>query len=134
MHQITWDQTLSVQIDEIDQDHQRLVELHNLLARAVEEGEPVDYIQALLAELVSCTQCHFHHEERLMVKYGYDDMAEHRAEHDSLMASVRELQARSQRDGGTLDADDVRFLEQWLTGHILGLDMDLGAFLAETMD
>jgi len=38
MRELIWDKTLSVSVDEIDADHQRLVELLNLFNRAVAEG------------------------------------------------------------------------------------------------
>jgi hypothetical protein len=30
-------------------------------------------------------------------------------------------------------SEDLKFLEHWLTGHILGADKDLGEFLCEVM-
>lgn len=132
MKELTWDKSLSVQIEEIDEDHRRLVELFNILCRAVDEGDAQNYIEAVLEELIWCTVWHFSHEERLMVKYAYSGYAEHRKEHQELIASARELQ-NSFLEKHALSEDDIMFLEQWLTGHILSTDMDLGSFLEETM-
>ena len=76
MKELVWDSTLSVHVKEIDEDHRRLVDLFNLLNRSVTEGEPRDYVEAILEELISCTVWHFSHEERLMLKYGYDEIQE----------------------------------------------------------
>ena len=43
MKDLTWGSALSVQVDEIDEDHRRLVELFNLLNHAVVEGEAPNY-------------------------------------------------------------------------------------------
>ena len=43
------------------------------------------------------------------------------------------VQARLQEDAATLSAQEIEQLEHWLTGHIYGLDMAMGAFLAESM-
>ncbi len=131
MKDLIWDNTLSVQVEEIDQDHQRLVELFNLLAHAVETGDAADYIDALLEELIACTVWHFRHEERLMVRHAYPGLDEHRAEHEELVASVKALQEQRRGEGKGIGTADIEFLEHWLTGHILGLDMDLGAFLVD---
>ena len=131
MKELKWDNTLSVQVEEIDADHQRLVDLFNLLNRTLEEKAAPDYIEAVLAELIACTDWHFKHEERLMLQYRYPDYQKHRQEHEELLASIRDLQA--QRQGRLLSDDDIEFLEHWLTGHILGLDMDLGAWLNSVM-
>ena len=131
MKDLVWDNTLSVQVQEIDEDHRRLVELFNLLGHAVEEGGSGEYIEALLDELIACTVWHFKHEERLMLRYGYAGLDEHRQEHDELIESVKALQQERQQQGVDITAEDIQFLEHWLTGHILGADMDLGEFLSD---
>lgn len=133
MKELVWDNTLSVQVKEIDEDHRRLVDLFNILNRSVEEGESAEYIEAVLEELISCTVWHFRHEERLMLKYGYEDLAEHRTEHRDLIESARELQRKFLSDGKAVSSEDIEFLEHWLTGHILGADMQLGSYLGEVM-
>ena len=133
MKDLIWDNTLSVQIQEIDEDHRRLVDLFNLLNHAVEDGEKKDYIDAILEELISCTVWHFRHEERLMLKYAYDGYSEHRKEHEELIESIKALQQERKKENISVTQDDIEFLEHWLTGHILGADMDLGAYLSEVM-
>ncbi len=133
MKNISWDQSLSVEVDEIDEDHRRLVDLFNLLSHAVAEGESDDYIDALLEELIACTVWHFRHEERLMVRHGYNGLIPHRAEHNELIDSVRDLQRTFHAADKTLSNDDIEYLADWLTGHIMGQDMRLGFFLMEVM-
>jgi hemerythrin len=130
---LVWDKTLSVDINEIDEDHRRLVELFNILNHAVADGERSDYVEAVLEELISCTVWHFRHEERLMLKHGYGDLQEHKEEHEELIQSARELQQLYLSGGRQLSGDDIEFLEHWLTEHILVADMKLGAYLVEVM-
>ena len=129
MKDLIWDNTLSVEVEEIDDDHRKLVELFNMLNHSVSEKDAPDYIEAVLEELISCTAWHFSHEERLMLKYGYEGIAEHRKEHQQLIESARALQ----QQGKSISSEDIEFLEHWLTGHILGVDMELGSFLGEVM-
>ena len=130
---LIWDDTLSVQIQEIDEDHRRLVELFNILNHSVEKGDASNYIEAVMEELISCTAWHFRHEERLMLKYGYEDFEEHKAEHQELIESARELQQKILQGGKPVSNEDIEFLERWLVGHILSVDMDLGSYLGEVM-
>ena len=67
MKDLVWDYVLSVGIDEIDEDHHRLVDLFNMLHHSVTEGDGIDYLAALLEELINCTVWHFSHEERLLL-------------------------------------------------------------------
>lgn len=133
MKDLVLDKVLTVGIDEIDEDHRRLVDLFNMLNHAVSERAAPDYLAALLEELINCTVWHFSHEERLMLQHRYAGYAEHKSEHQELVESVRQLQKKILESDG-FDADaDLEFLENWLTGHILSNDMKLGSYLAEVM-
>ena len=79
MKDLAWSQILSVEVDEIDEDHRKLVNIFNILNHSVMEGESTDYLAAVLEELINCTVWHFSHEERLMLKYGYEGTEEHKA-------------------------------------------------------
>jgi len=130
---IIWDDTLSVEVDEIDEDHRRLVDLFNMLSRSVAQDDSAEYIDALLEELISCTAWHFSHEERLMLQYHYPEIEGHKAEHRDLIASVRELQKKFHQADKRLTNDDIDYLEDWLTAHILGYDMKMGFYLLDAM-
>ena len=130
---MVWDHVLSVGIDEIDEDHRRLVNLFNILNHSVTEGEAPEYLAAVLEELINCTAWHFSHEERLMLKYGYEGMAEHKMEHQELIKSAKELQQKILQAGKLVASEDIEFLEHWLTEHILTADMKLGSYLAQVM-
>jgi hemerythrin-like metal-binding protein len=133
MKDLVWDKTLSVDVPEIDEDHRRLVDLFNLLNHSVVEGDAPDYIEAVMEELISCTAWHFKHEERLMLKYGYEGLLEHKSEHEELIASATALQQKLLQESKPVLSDDIQFLEHWLTGHILGADRDLGTYLCAVM-
>ena len=133
MKDLIWDNSLSVQVQEIDDDHRKLVDLFNILNHSVAEGDSTDYINAVLEELICCTVWHFRHEERLMLKYAYNGLVEHRTEHQELIDSAKALQQKLLQEGKAISSENVEFLEYWLTGHILGADMELGSYLGETM-
>ncbi len=133
MKDLVWDHVLSVGIDEIDEDHRILIDLFNILNQSVTEGDAPDYLAAVLDELIKCTAWHFSHEERLMLKYGYEGMSEHKTEHQELIESARELQQKILQADKPVAEEDLVFLERWLTAHILTADMRLGTYLNERM-
>ena len=133
MKDLLWSQTLSVEVKEVDDDHRRLVDLFNMLNHAVTDGESPDYLAAILEELVNCTIWHFSHEERLMLKYDYDDIDEHKVEHRELIESARALQQKNVESNNRIDDEDIEYLERWLTAHILTDDMKLGDYLSGVM-
>jgi len=130
---IILDETLSVDAGEIDEQHRKLVELFNMLSQSVAEGDAAEYIEAVLEELINCTIWHFSHEERLMLMYKYDGLEAHKDEHHDLINSVRELQQKFHKQSKLLTNEDIEYLEDWLTQHILGQDMRLGFYLMEVM-
>lgn len=68
-----------------------------------------------------------------MLKYRYENFAEHKTEHQELIESARVLQQKFVQEGKPVTSEDITFLEHWLTGHILTADMKLGAFLCQAM-
>ena len=133
MKDIVWGDILSVGVDEIDEDHRKLVYIFNILNHAVSEGEFPEYLAAVLEELINCTVWHFSHEERLMLKYGYEESEEHKAEHQELIKSAKELQQEILQADRPVSDEHIEFLERWLTEHILTSDMRLGSYLSQVM-
>ena len=131
MKDIVWGHVLSVGVDEIDEDHRKLVNIFNILNHAVTEGESPAYLAAVLEELVNCTAWHFSHEERLMLKYGYEDIEEHKEMHRELIESAKQMQQNLLQAEKSMSDEDIEVLERWLTGHILTDDMRLGAYLSQ---
>jgi len=130
---IVWNDALSVDVDEIDEDHRRLIDLFNILSHAVADGDSAEYIDAVLEELITCTIWHFRHEERLMLLYKYDGIELHKSEHQDLIDSVKELQQKFHKANKLLTNEDIEYLEDWLTSHIYGQDMKLGFYLLNRM-
>ena len=133
MKDIVWGQVLSVEVDEIDEDHRKLLDIFNILNHSLIDGESPDYLTAVLEELINCTIWHFSHEERLMLKYGYNEIEEHKAMHQELINSAKELQHKILQADKPIADEDVVFLERWLIEHILTDDMRLGAYLSQVM-
>ena len=133
MKDIVWGDVLSIGIDEIDEDHRKLVNIFNILNHSVKEGASPEYLAAVLEELINCTVWHFSHEERLMLKYGYEGTEEHKAEHQELIKSVKELQQKILQADKLVADEDIESLERWLTGHIFSADMKFGSYLAQVM-
>jgi hemerythrin len=130
---LVWDKLLSVGVDEIDEDHRKLINLFNILSHSVTAGESREYLAATLEELINCTVWHFSHEERLMLKHRYHEREEHKAEHQELIQSAQELQQEILQADKPFADEHIQFLERWLTEHILTADGRLGAYLSQVM-
>ena len=112
MKDLVWDNVLSVGLHEIDEDHRNLVKIFNILNRSLSKGESPEYLAAVLEELVNYTVWHFSHEERLMLKFGYEEIEQHKAEHQELIESAKYLQQNILQAGRSVAEDDVEYLER----------------------
>lgn len=122
---LSWNEGYSVGIQEIDDQHKRIIGMINGLYKAIEKGAAENTINKTLHALVDYTQTHFLFEERLLREAGYPDYADHVAMHENLVLKVAELAEMNKNDsharlGNTL----ITFLYDWLTHHILHNDMD----------
>ena len=68
-----------------------------------------------------------------MLKYGYEGIEEHKAEHQGLINSAKKLQQEILQADKPVSDEDIEFLERWLTEHILTADMRLGSYLSQVM-
>lgn len=133
MKDIVWDKILSIGVDEVDEDHRKLINIFNILNHAVAEKASPEYLAATLEELINCTVWHFSHEERLMLKYRYPETTAHKEEHRDLIMSVKDLQEEILKANMPIADEHIQFLERWLTEHILTADNRLGAYLSQAM-
>ena len=74
---VTWRDEYSVNVAEIDTQHQKLLELVNKLHSAVETRIDKIDLEGLMVELVEFTAIHFSTEEQLMNKYEYPELEKH---------------------------------------------------------
>ncbi|OFX11181.1 MAG: hypothetical protein A2516_09390 [Alphaproteobacteria bacterium RIFOXYD12_FULL_60_8] len=127
---IEWRDSYGVGVDLIDADHKLLVSLINQLYEAHEDGQGTEMVGSALNVLIEYTETHFSREELLLEKGAYPELAEHREEHRRLTQKVRDITERYNA-GDTAVCDDalIVFLKDWLTDHILGVDMKYKSYV-----
>ncbi len=126
---MTWEQKFSVNIKEIDGQHQKLFELINNLHDAMKTGRGKDALGGVLSELVDYTVYHFSTEEKLFQKYGYSEYSQHKKAHDTLTKQVLELNDKLKRGDVIITIEVMNFLKDWLNSHILSTDKKYSTFL-----
>lgn len=128
---ISWSDRLSVGIERIDTEHQKLVGLINDLHAAMIKGQGRDVTGPILAGLHDYTVTHFRGEEQVLEREKYPDLEAHRAEHRALTAQVEEFRRRFEAGEIALTVALLMFLRDWLTRHIEHSDQAYGRFLVE---
>src|SRR6476620_7922648 len=105
-----WKPEYSVQIDSVDDEHQRLFALASQLHVAMTHGKGKAVLEVALARLVEYTKVHFANEEQFMHKHGYPETQAHKAMHDALTAQVLAFQKRFMSDQPCLTVELMMFL------------------------
>lgn len=127
---IEWAAKLSVGIDSIDEQHKKLVNMINALNDAMLTNSSDELLGKIFTGLAAYTQKHFTYEENMFAEYGYPDSAEHKRQHNELIAQVVELKEKFiENPQGTMSADLMLFLKRWITNHIMRTDKDYAEFL-----
>lgn len=127
---INWDDSYSVHITKIDEQHKGLVKLVNELHDAMSQGAATSVLGKVLSSLVSYTIVHFNTEEELLRSYNYPDLDKHKAEHDKLTGQVKDFESKFKEGKSTITYELMDFLSDWLINHILDSDKKYSAYLA----
>ena len=131
MDKIEWDESLSVGIELIDDQHKEWLSHFNSVVEAVESGQGSMQITKTLGFLIDYTDVHFSTEEKYMSEKNYPALGEHIARHLELKQTLAELVLDFEEEGLTHSLPNLvnTFLGNWLVRHIEQVDMKFGAFM-----
>jgi hemerythrin-like metal-binding protein len=127
-----WDSSLSVGINEIDEQHMMIMYRVKELCQAIDRDEDTSILYDTLNFLINYAEHHFATEEKLMLEVEYPGYEAHKAKHEEFKISVKGMGQDLIEKGATdelADRIDV-FLINWVLDHIKGVDQEMGAFLS----
>jgi hemerythrin len=125
---LTWDNRYSVHVRELDDQHKKLISMVQTLREAMREGRGKQELNKIFTALVSYTTSHFANEERLMKMHGYPDYLAHQEIHAKMTNKALSLQTEFQAGKTGITLDTMKFLEDWVSKHIMGTDKKYGPF------
>jgi hemerythrin len=126
---MTWKESYSVRLPNIDAQHKRLFDLINQLHDAMSKGHANDVMGKTLAELVNYTKTHFQAEEALLKSKNYPELAAHQQQHHKFTDQVMQFQKDFNEGRTSVSIQTLNFLRDWLTKHILEIDQRYSAFM-----
>ncbi len=126
-----WKPEFDTNIEEIDQQHKKLVETINILHEAMNKGKGKDVLSKVFANLLEYTTEHFATEEKLMIAFVYPDYVEHKQEHEKCVAEVLKFKERFDQGDLSVTINLRIFLVDWLHAHLMEMDMKYVPFFQE---
>ena len=127
-----WNQNLDLGNEALDHDHHTQLQLVTAFTDAVEQGRPA-LARKLGEELGEYSRAHFRSEELLMSTRGYGEAASHAAEHDTLLARIKELNAAQAEGNHELAVSLALDFRTDLSKHIAGADSKVAASSKRTV-
>ncbi len=117
---LEWKDSYSVGVDAVDHEHRELIDLINTLHEELTTGEggkdrrdPVE----IFGDIFKGISSHFALEEKFMREHGYDQLSDHKGDHERLLDELRDIM--DDYDGGG-DAESARISERlgaWFAHH-----------------
>ena len=155
---VAWRDQLSTGNLLIDQDHKYLICLFNSIELALTTPDNMRHLPLFFDQLFAYTQEHFAREEKLQLKIEYPRYADHKYEHQQILARLEEVNNELRTllgapeegtdegtdDGGSgaarhtraslekaLGKDILGLAREWVIDHVAKADQDLARYLRQ---
>jgi hemerythrin-like metal-binding protein len=128
MNEIHWDESYSVGVSRLDEQHKRIIGIVNYLVRSKAVAVESSTIAEALTRLARYTNDHFKTEENLLREHGYPELEAHTREHEEYRQVITNFcQAIWEQDPTVTDRFS-RFVSVWWWKHVLVEDMKYKEF------
>ena len=118
MEEIKWSERFSVGVRALDDQHRGLIEMINTMHGKTDGGTMFDVVM----QMFNYATVHFASEEKLMLAHSYPEVDQHVREHKAFLAKTTDFSGRD-FSKPEARAQVASYLREWLTHHILDVDM-----------
>ena len=120
MSLMQWSEAMSVGVDELDGQHQQLIQLINEAYEALQMHDE-HRMTGLIDKMRDYAVTHFTTEEKYLEKYGFPELNSHKFQHAKFNETVNDF--RQKLHSKTNLSKIFVFLSRWLASHIMEDDM-----------
>jgi len=113
-----WLDKYSIDIEEIDNQHNTLLSIMNHLYTAFMKKRVSEEIDEILQRLHDYAKYHFNTEEKYFKKFGYEKASEHKKLHDTFLEKIADMKTDIEILDTSVIYRIMSFLRNWLTNHI----------------
>ncbi len=129
MKLVEWRNEFKIGIEEVDFEHQELIELINdSYKEAKKEGSTMALIDCL-GEIFAKISAHFALEEKDMREMKYDQYEDHKQDHEQLLDDIRDIMDEYENISTLDDKEFGQRLTDWFVNHFSTKDARLHKFL-----
>lgn len=114
---LQWKDHYSVGIAAVDHEHKELIALINRLHDEWSARREKSPVTAFFGDLFAGISAHFALEERFMRDHKYDQLAQHKGDHERLLDEIRDIMDDFEDSADIGTAELAARLEAWFTRH-----------------
>jgi len=130
---LIWTKELSVNVEEIDNQHKKLISIANTLLEHIENKTADDTISSILDELIDYTKYHFETEEKYFEQYDYEHAATHAQQHAIFVSKIKSFKRKFVKKELHISDKVLVYLRKWFFDHIIVSDKKYAPLLSEKL-
>ena len=112
-----WENRYSVGNAAVDHEHRELIELVNRLYDEATSRGSKDAVLDFFGDLFKAISVHFALEERFMRERGYDQLVQHKNDHERLLDEIRDIMDDFEAGTGFDERLLAQRLDAWFSRH-----------------
>lgn len=117
-----WNSEYELGIPAIDNQHKKWLGIMNKLYNAFVKNESKQVILEIIEEIQEYTDYHFSTEENYFMQFSDKEFIAHLQLHQDFIKELKSLKARFTKEPDALTYKVMKFMQSWLTNHILKSD------------
>lgn len=131
MEKINLDDSFSVGVKQLDEQHRQIIRMINKLIDTNNVSVDSELISETLTEMMQYASDHFKTEEHLLTEYKYPDYKSHKDHHIEFRKNTANFSMDTLKYKRTVPVEILTYLKEWWVDHILKIDMKYKAFFIE---
>ncbi|MDR2165394.1 MAG: bacteriohemerythrin [Zoogloeaceae bacterium] len=135
MPYIEWDNSLSVGVEVIDEQHMRIVdyinEIHDTLHAPMTVSDREERVMQVVNSAIDYTESHFDFEEDMLEKVNYPYLKAHTRVHQLFVRRIHDYKTRLE-NGEDIARELMDTLMHWLLNHIRSEDKNYAKWMSGT--
>jgi len=129
---LIWSESLRVNFEAIDSQHQKLFDLANAFYIELYNGAEKPILAEKLKDLTDYAILHFKMEEDLLFQYNHPDATIHAREHAEFVDELTRLNSRMEYEGLVISVGVINFLRNSIINHIFVSDKNMAKYFVAT--
>lgn len=119
---LKWRQSYETGVEEMDEQHKKLIDLINTMYRVMRGKHEASAVDGVLEEMAEYAGVHFKAEEAMLKSLDFKEYQDHVALHQEYQLRMEELMAEHSREPEKAEKNIYTFLRKWWLEHIVQED------------